>query len=131
MNTAADPAQMIHLNHDQIARVAHESYRSTCPLIYDTPPPAWSDTHDTHRAYMTGLVASVAESPEHTARDAHQGWLKKQTDAGWTPAERYSKTEKTSPHVQPWENLTPKYRLKAALMHTIIRYLLHPEAECA
>lgn len=125
-----DLTPMIHLNHDQIARVAHEAYRAQCTMFYDNAPSGWADTHESHRTGMAVLVAEVAARPDENARAAHQRWLDEAVAAGWRHGDRTSAPQRVSAVLLPWEDLTPKYRAKQALLRTIIRHLLRPEAEC-
>ena len=124
---------MIRLDHDQIARLAHEAFRQACLLMYDSPPAPWADAAQGYRSAALDIVTQLVDnpSPSYTARVSHEDWRAAQVAAGWSFGTYRDATNKRSPLILTWEELSPKYRTKRSLMFATVRHLLHPEAESA
>lgn len=117
---------MIRLNHDQIARLAHESFREQCILYIDAPPARWADARPAQRQSMLGLVARVAKDRSLTPQRLHEEWLAERLTAGWSVGPMHDTINLRSPMVVPWAELSPKYRSKQGLVFAIIHHLLYP-----
>lgn len=128
MTTTACP--VIRLDHQQVARIAHEALRSYCLTVYDNPAPPWADAHEQVRAEMVALVGYLARTPGATPRSKHGEWLADATARGFHQGERLDVRRKTHPLVVPFEELSPKYRSKQAMLFALITHLLDPSTGC-
>lgn len=117
---------MIQLDHQGIARLVHETMRTYCVMVYDTPAPTWADAAQAHRQHTCDLVRHLSQHPDESPEQYHEAWRAPLVAAGWQPAEHRDAFRKTHPHLVPWADLSPKYRSKQALMFALIRHLLRP-----
>lgn len=122
---------MIRLDHNQIAKLAHEALRTVCLMFQDAPPAPWADAHDQQKRSMTNLVARLAEHPNITAHQVHDQHVAQQRAEGWSYGVMRCTVTKKSPLLLPWEELSHKYRAKQGFVFAMVRHLLYPEREVA
>ncbi len=116
----------IKLDHDAIARVAHESLRAYCARVADTPPDDWTQVGSEHRVMLDALVRHLAASPSCTPEDFHERWRAGMARQGWRHGDYRSVTRLTHPHMVPFDQLSARYRSKQALLFAVIHHLLAP-----
>lgn len=120
---------MLTLNHDQIARLAYESWRQARILMHDTPPAPWADAKPHQRAMVMDVVRSLVRDPALNARKVHEAMVAERAAAGWSYGEYLDTVSRRSPLVTPWESLSPKYRAQQKLIYATVRHLLNPSGE--
>ncbi len=117
---------MIQLDHQGIARLVHETMRTYCLMVYDTPAATWADAVQAQRQHTCDLVRHLSLHADETPEQYHEAWRAPLLAAGWVPGEYRDSYKKVHPHLVPWGDLSAKYRSKQALMFALIKHLLRP-----
>lgn len=104
-----------------IAQLCHEANR-TWSRAWGTNDvqPEWDYAPAEIRQSAIAGVKFALQSPDITAKDMHMNWWQTKEAAGWTlgPKDLMSKTH---PCMVPYEQLSPKERLKDHIFLSIVR----------
>ena len=101
------------------ARAAHAQNNIFCRAVGDVPSPAWEDLTPAQRVgTLKGAEHALAGG---TPEASHELWMASRIAEGWTFGPVKSFTEKTSPNLVPYAELSPAQRAKDALFQQTMR----------
>lgn len=111
------------MNHEQIARVAHEINRAYCESIGDTSHLRWEDAPEWQKKsaidgvhfHLNNLGASPAAS--------HENWLADKRRDGWKFGLVKDLAKKEHPCFTPYNNLPQEQRSKDFLFRAVVHAL--------
>lgn len=70
------------MDHEQIARVAHEVNRAYCEALGDTSQPSWEDAPEWQRS-SARMGVDLHTMGDFGPEASHISWMKQKLDEGW------------------------------------------------
>lgn len=67
--------------------------------------PPFEDMPDAYRKSVMSSIMSIWHNANATPEEVHDGWMKRQTAAGWSFGDDYDKEGKKSPSIKPFAEL--------------------------
>lgn len=111
------------MNHEQIARVAHEVNRAYCRAIGDTSQPSWEEAPEWQRqSAVKGVEAH--SSGELTPEQSHESWLAEKRRDGWRWGPSKDPEKKEHPCFCAYDELPAAQRTKDYLFGAVCAALL-------
>lgn len=105
-----------------IAQVCHAANREYCLTQGHDVAHRWHDTSDEMRASAIDGV-EYHQFGDHTPEEAHEHWLARKTDEGWTHGSVMNREAKVHPCLLPYHQLPSDQQAKDALFIAIVRAL--------
>jgi hypothetical protein len=111
------------MNHEQIARVAHEVNRAYCQALGDFSQPAWGEAPDWQKDSAMKGVALHLENENLGPEASHDAWLAEKEAAGWIYGPIKDPEEKTHPCMVPFAALPPEQQAKDFIFRAVVHAL--------
>lgn len=108
------------VDHELIARTAHEVNRAFCAAIGDTPQPAWDESPDWQRASCLDGVRAILEGRVTSPEESHANWLAHKEADGWTWGPVKDPEKKQHPCMVPYVQLPAEQRVKDHLFRAVV-----------
>ncbi len=112
------------MDHEAIARVAHEVNRAYCDSIGDTSQPAWEKAPEWQRQSAVNGVKFHAENPTASPSASHENWLEEKRNDGWTYGPVKDPDAKQHPCFVAYDQLPQEQRSKDYLFKAVVGALL-------
>jgi hypothetical protein len=113
------------MDHEQVARIAHETNRAYCATIGDNSQPDWETAPDWQKhSALKGVVFHVknlAAGNEPSPSASHDSWLAEKTADGWKYGPVKNPETKEHPCFLPYDQLPVEQRLKDYLFSGIVK----------
>ena len=106
------------------AKAAHEANRVYCQACGDDSQPPWESAPDWQRDSAVMGVKMIAEHPETTPRQSHEGWLAQKTADGWKFGPTKNPETKEHPCFVPYDELPEAQKAKDAIFGAVVRGVL-------
>ena len=90
-----------------------------CPIV----PKAWEDREAPFREQFVELIADLASGRRQFAdpEKAHDSWVDKYLEMGWTFGEQYDPDRKTHPDLVSFGKLDPKEKIKDEVFLRLVK----------
>jgi hypothetical protein len=111
------------MNHEQIARVAHEVNRAYCESLGDHSQPSWDDAPDWQRKSAVNGVHFHFQNPQASPSASHDNWLAEKLADGWKAGPLKDPTKKEHPCCVPYDQLPQEQRSKDFLFRAVVHAL--------
>jgi hypothetical protein len=106
------------------AIASHEANRIYCRSIGDDSQPTWENAPDWQRKSAFAGVKAIAENPNTTPEQSHEGWLAQKAADGWKYGPVKDPDKKEHPCFVPYDQLPPGQRIKDAMFGAVVRAVL-------
>ena len=111
------------MNHEQIARVAHEVNKAYCESLGDYSQTKWEDAPQWQRdSAMLGVKLHI-ENPQAGAAASHESWMAQKVADGWKWGAEKDAEAKTHPCIVPFDALPEAQQAKDYIFRGVVHAL--------
>lgn len=119
------------MNHEQIARVAHEVNRAYCQSLGDYSQPAWEVAPQWQRdSALTGVNLHI-NNPDASASASHESWMAEKVADGWAWGLKKRPELKQHHCIVPFDALPEAQQAKDYIFRGVVHALAHAPATVA
>jgi hypothetical protein len=111
------------MNHEQIARVAHEVNRAYCQALGDNSQPSWEEAPDWQKSSAMNGVALHLGNPDAGPEASHDSWRAEKEAAGWIYGPIKDPEEKTHPCMVTFSELPREQQAKDFIFRAVVHAL--------
>lgn len=111
------------MNHEQIARIAHEVNRAYCAALGDNSQRAWEEAPDWQKDSAMKGVAMHLEMPNIGPEGSHQAWFAEKAAAGWQYGPAKNPELKQHPCMVPFDQLPREQQAKDFIFRAAVHAL--------
>lgn len=117
------------MQHEVIARIAHEANRAWCTFLGDHSQLGWDDAPEWQRESAIKGVAFHAANPTAGDSASHDAWMAEKVATGWVygATKNPEATPPTHPCIVPFDKLPPSQQFKDRLFRTLVHAALAGE----
>lgn len=119
------------MNHEQIARIAHEVNRAYCAALGDNSQPAWEEAPDWQKNSVLNGVALHLHNPDIDPEASHAAWCAKKEADGWIYGPIKDMENRTHPNLVLFDLLPREQQAKdfifRAVVHAFAAHFTAPE----
>jgi hypothetical protein len=112
--------EVIRIEPELIAQVAHETNRAYCAAIGDNSQKPWDEAEQWQRDSATAGVKHALSNPGVTPESQHQAWCDHKLAEGWQYGPVKDAEAKTHPCLVPYEQLPVEQQRKDALFRGVV-----------
>jgi hypothetical protein len=110
------------MNHEHIARVAHEVNRAYCQALGDMSQPAWEDAPQWQKD--SALLGVKLHTEKNVGPEAsHESWMAQKVAEGWVYGPEKNPDAKTHPCIVPFDMLPREQQAKDFLFRAVVHAL--------
>jgi len=109
------------MNHEQIARIAHEVNRAYCQALGDHSQPTWEEAPAWQRDSAMAGVRLHAEPADHGPEASHEAWMAQKVADGWTYGPVKDPSKKEHPCMVPFPELPREQQAKDHIFRAVVR----------
>lgn len=110
------------MNHEQIARVAHEVNRAYCQALGDDSQPSWEDAPQWQRdSAMLGVALHT--SGDHGPEASHASWMAQKVAEGWVYGPYKDPENKRHHCIVPFDQLPVAQQAKDFIFRGVVHAL--------
>lgn len=106
------------------AIAAHEANRVLCQALGDDSQPTWEKAPGWQQSSAMSGVRMIAENPDATPEQSHEGWLKVKREEGWKWGAVKDPETKEHPCFVSYGELPAQQRLKDHMFGLVVRSVL-------
>ena len=110
------------MNHEQIARVAHEVNRAYCQSLGDMSQPTWEDAPEWQRS-SARMGVDLHTMGNFGPEASHISWAKQKIEEGWVYGPEKNPEAKTHPCIVPFDQLPREQQAKDFIFRAIVHAL--------
>lgn len=107
------------MNHEEIARVAHEVNRAYCLALGDTSQPAWEDAPEWQRS-SARMGVDLHTMGDFGPEASHISWMQQKLADGWVYGEKKDPAAKTHPCLVPFHKLPREQQAKDFIFRAVV-----------
>ena len=111
------------MNHEQIAKVAHEVNRAYCEALGDTSQPKWEDAPQWQRDSAVLGVELHINNPDAGPQASHESWMAQKVADGWTYGSVKKQEIKEHPCLVPFNALPREQQAKDFIFRGVVNAL--------
>ena len=108
------------MNHEQIARVAHEVNRAYCRSLGDNSQVAWYEAPEWQKNSVLSGVALHVNNPDVEPEASHAAWCAKKEAEGWIYGPIKDIEEKTHPNLVLFDELPREQQAKDFIFRAVV-----------
>lgn len=121
------------MNHEQVARIAHETNRIYCQTLGDFSQPEWIDAPSWQKqSAIIGVEfhhRNLKNGVEPSPSASHEAWLEEKTRDGWKYGKVKDPAKKEHPCFLPYNKLPVEQRMKDYLFSAVVRAFWNAEQQ--
>lgn len=112
------------MDHEAIARLAHEANRSYCQALGDFTQPPWADAPQWQRDSAIAGVKFHAANPDAGPQASHESWMAQKAADGWTYGAEKRPDIKQHPCFVPFDQLPREQQAKDFIFRGVVHAAL-------
>ena len=111
------------MNHEQIARIAHEVNRAYCAALGDNSQRAWEEAPDWQKSSAIHGVSLHLQNPDLGPETSHEAWYAEKAAAGWCYGTEKDPDAKEHPCMVPFGELPRAQQAKDFIFRAVVHAL--------
>ena len=108
------------MNHEDIARIAHEVNRGYCQALGDDTQLPWEDAPEWQKESARMGVDLHLHSTDSTPADSHKSWMAQKLAEGWKHGSKKDVKKKTHPCIVTFEKLPVDQQAKDYIFRAVV-----------
>lgn len=110
------------MDHEVIARVAHQVNKAYCEALGDMSQPDWKDAPEWQRS-SARMGVDLHTMGDFGPEASHISWMKQKVEEGWVYGEAKDPAAKTHPCIVPFNQLPVAQQAKDFIFRGVVHAL--------